>query len=450
MKAHEIPDAIQWYEGLLLTPQHFQQLSSRHEALVQYTTSLIEPFCWGLSHFKHHAISLPAGKLQVLELEGVMPDGLVVSHQSDTAENQLEIDLTKYADQMTYQSVTVYLAVAARHGYSSNGDAQRYGPFKSTLVPDEVSGGKPREIYRLKPRLNLLVADSLPSKYVGFPLVKVINRDSCFALDDEFIPPVLTVPVKLTAGDPPVAAAQRLADMCSQTVQRVRKRAMYLADEQRIDREQTRTRDEATIRNLMLSLVGCLPQIEAVLKTGFAHPITVYLALCGMAGQLAMMGVEMVPPNFSPYNHNDLYGTFKPVLEFINRTLDQGIPLSYKSFPFQYREGVFELHFDGSWMNKRLAIAIKSPRGMLESEVIRWGETCLIGSQTRIELMRKNRMSGARREYVNRVGDIVPTKGVALFSLTVDPNFIEPEVVLQIVNQEGLRPSEILLHVMDS
>src|SRR5712692_2660396 len=74
MNAHDIPDAIQWHEGLLLTPQHFQQLSSRHEALVQYSTSLVAPFCWGVRRFDHHAISLPAGKLRVLELEGVMPD----------------------------------------------------------------------------------------------------------------------------------------------------------------------------------------------------------------------------------------------------------------------------------------------------------------------------------------------------------------------------------------
>jgi type VI secretion system protein ImpJ len=30
-----IPDLIQWHEGLLLTPQHFQQLSSRVEWLIQ-------------------------------------------------------------------------------------------------------------------------------------------------------------------------------------------------------------------------------------------------------------------------------------------------------------------------------------------------------------------------------------------------------------------------------
>ncbi len=451
MNAHDIPDAIQWHEGLLLTPQHFQQLSSRHEALVQYSTSLVAPFCWGIRRFKHHAISLPAGKFRVLELEGVMPDGLVVSHESDNAEgtSRLEVDLTKFAEQMADQAVTIYVAVAARQTGNSNGDANRYEPFKGGLVPDETPGGKAHEIHRLKPRLNLLVSDSLPTKYVGFPLARVVYKDSSFALCEEFIPPLLTVPAQSTAGDVPAAAAQRLSDMCSETAQRIRKRAMYVADEESSDAREGAGRGDLTTRNLMLSLVGCLSYFEAVLKVGVAHPLTVYLALCGWAGQLAVLGTDMVPPSFNPYNHNDLYATFKPVLEFINRTLDQGVPLSYKSFPFRYYEGAFELHFDGSWMSKRLAIGMKGPRGISESELVRWGESCLIGSQRKIASMREKRITGATRKHAERVGDILPGKGVVLFSLNADPNFIESEEILQIVNQNGLRPTEIVLHVMD-
>src|SRR5467141_2123646 len=203
MNAHDIPDAIQWHEGLLLTPQHFQQLSSRHEALVQYSTSLVAPFCWGIRRFKHDAISLPAGKFRVDELEGVMPDGLVVSYGSDSAKgtNRLEVDLNK--DEMADQRTTIYLAVAARQTGNSNGDANRYEPSVGGLVPDETPGGKAHEIYRLKPRLNLLVTDSLSPNYAGFPLARVVYRDSSFALCDEFIPPLLTVPAQSTAGDIP-------------------------------------------------------------------------------------------------------------------------------------------------------------------------------------------------------------------------------------------------------
>src|SRR5881394_1909548 len=109
MNARDIPAAIHWHEGLLLTPQHFQQLTSRHEALVQYSAAVHSPFCWGLRRFKHQGISLPTGKLQVLDLEAVMPDGLVVSHDASDGTPPLEVDLTKYKDHMTHRPMAIYL-----------------------------------------------------------------------------------------------------------------------------------------------------------------------------------------------------------------------------------------------------------------------------------------------------------------------------------------------------
>jgi type VI secretion system protein ImpJ len=278
----------------------------------------------------------------------------------------------------------------------------------------------------------------------------MIYRDSSFTLDEKFVPPLLAVPVRAADGDTSSVAAHRLGEMCSDIAQRVRKRAMYLADEARNPVANSRFGNEIGIRTLMLSLVGALPRFEAVLQTGCAHPYMVYVALCSMAGQLSVLGIDMVPPAFNPYNHNDLYASFQPVLEFVDRTMDQGVPVAYKSFPFIYHEGTYQLRFDGTWMKKKLAIGMKGERGMTEDEVVRWGESCLIGSQSRIELLRANRIRGAVRKHADRVGDIATAKGVALFSLSADENFVEPEKLLQIVNREGPRPCEIVLYVMDN
>ena len=80
----------------------------------------------------------------------------------------------------------------------------------------------------------------------------------------------------------------------------------------------------------------------------------------------------------------------------------------------------------------------------------RWGESCLIGSQARIELLRANRIRGAGRKHADRVGDIVTAQGVTLFSLMVDESFVEPDKLLQIINREGPRPREIVLYVMEN
>lgn len=476
MKAQDIPDAIQWHEGLLLTPQHFQQLSSRHDALVQYSTTVLAPFCWGIRRLEYHPISLTAGKIEVKELEAVMPDGLVVSHGGAASEGTgpLEVDLSGWEEQMADAPKTVYLAVAATQSAGSNGDVPRYVPFKGRPVLDEVAGGKPREIFRLRPQLHLLI-DSVPPKYIGFPLAKVMHKGSSFALDPDFVPPLLSLPVLSAVGDALTAAARSLADLCAKTAAEVRNRAKHLAKEHRTpasggsERSEFETRYlEVEARCRMLSLVGALPQLEAVLKIGSVHPFTVYLALCGMAGQLAVLRTKMIPDSFAPYNHDDLYTSFKSVLNFINGSLEEGVPLGYKSIPFIYKAsadsgaeggGAFELRFDGAWMEKRLAIGMKGPRGMTESDLVKWGENCLIGSESKIKLIGKNRVTGALRKRVDRVhalkqgphsaSDIVPADGVVLFSLTAEKDVIEADEILQIVNPDGPRPSEIVLHLMD-
>jgi len=155
----------------------------------------------------------------------------------------------------------------------------------------------------------------------------------------------------------------------------------------------------------------------------------------------------MVPPDFKTYDHNDLYMSFKPVLDFIDRTLDEGVPLSYQSFPFEYHKPAFELYFDSEWMKKDLVIGIKGRRGMSDPEVVRWGESCYIGSESRMESIRKNRIRGAGRKLTSKVRHLRPAKGEALFVLSLDVNFIKEGETLQILNSDP-QPLEIVLHVM--
>ncbi|TMK23640.1 MAG: hypothetical protein E6G62_11455 [Actinobacteria bacterium] len=192
MDAREIPESIQWHEGLLLTPQHFQQLSLRHEALLQYVASSIAPYNWGVRYLKIDPASLAAGTLRVLELEAVMPDSLVVGFGLRRGE-ELQVDLTQYAEQLKERALTVHLAVAARESdVLSRGDIARYDSVEGEPVPDENTGEGTLRIPRLRPRLRLLVADSPPKKYVGLPVARVYCRDETFTLTD-FIPPSLAV-----------------------------------------------------------------------------------------------------------------------------------------------------------------------------------------------------------------------------------------------------------------
>ena len=310
MNARDIPAAIHWHEGLLLTPQHFQQLTSRHEALVQYSAATYSPFCWGLRRFKHQGISLPTGQLQVLELEAVMPDGLVVSYDSSDESAPLEVDVTKYKEDMSHRPMAIYLAVMAGQS-GSNGNGERFEQFNGGLVGDALSQGKAREIFRVRPKLKLVpVPESLPAKYVGFPIAKLRYTDT-YRLDDEFVPPLLAIPA---AADPdaPVSRARLLADMCSAAAQRVRDRASILLNEEARGANRFHSLPDGEAARLeqslkaqrMFSIVSALPVLEAMLQCGGLHPLSIYLGLCSLAGHLSVFGTDMIPDRQAPLHRH--------------------------------------------------------------------------------------------------------------------------------------------------
>jgi type VI secretion system protein ImpJ len=199
------------------------------------------------------------------------------------------------------------------------------------------------------------------------------------------------------------------------------------------------------------SLMGALPRLEAVLATGVAHPFALYLALCEVAGHAAAVGHGFVPPIFPAYDHADPMAAFARVRDFILRVASEGVSESYSPFRFYFEHGFYSLGFDESWRNLPLVLGVRGQAGMSEEETEAWVEQSLIGSQSLIPGMRDRRVLGARRNRIEREGDLVPAGGVLLFSLTPDPEFIQPGQVLQVWNAadrgETPRVVEIVLYV---
>src|SRR6266568_4617056 len=94
--AREVPPAVQWHEGMLLAPQHFQLQTQRQETLLHYHSAAIAPFLWGVRHVEIDSVMLVDGVFRVLELEAVMPDGLVVAHSAGEVPD-LTLDLKPFA-----------------------------------------------------------------------------------------------------------------------------------------------------------------------------------------------------------------------------------------------------------------------------------------------------------------------------------------------------------------
>src|SRR5882757_8280006 len=110
---------------MLLAPQHFQQSSWRAEMLVQYSSLLVSPFCWGVRRLNIDQRQLPEGIFNVQHIEAVLKDGTVVSHRSETG-NELLLDLKSHKEQMSLTPITVHLTLPARSAAGLKGELLRY------------------------------------------------------------------------------------------------------------------------------------------------------------------------------------------------------------------------------------------------------------------------------------------------------------------------------------
>jgi type VI secretion system protein ImpJ len=441
------PDAIQWYDGMLLAPQHFRQMAARAESLSHYHASLISPFHWGVQRFRYDVAALSAGFLVVRELWAVMPDGMVVTHSE--AEGELKLDLRPHLDARTGK-VTVHLAVvrdgqvAAMGGASAAGAADelaRYSAVEGAPIFDEQTGPAGMVIPRLRPRLRL-IAGVPASRYSAFPIFEASREGTTVAVSTDFIPSMIAVP-----------AESLLGQLVERVVQRIRQKAVYLRD---VIMAPTST-SEGSLREqneqAITHLVAGLPALEAVLYTSTAHPFSLYTALCNIAGHVAAIATDanLVPDPFPRYNHDTLRETFAAVTDFILNTINDGISDAFHAIQFKYENGVFRGYFEAAWLQQPLVLGLRGQSGAPEAQVRGWMSGCVIGGETLQQRMRDNRILGAERRYIERKQGLVAKRGTILFEVKGDPRYLLPNETLELSNPVDptgqSRPAEVFLFI---
>jgi type VI secretion system protein ImpJ len=437
MNARDIPEAIEWHEGMLLTPEHFQQMNARQEMLMGYGLACA-PFQWGVRRFEWDANLLAAGLLSVTELEAIMPDGLVANLATP---GDLQLELKPYAEQMKQAIVPVCLVVPARKRVAAEGDLERYESVSPAPGPDrnpEEAALNGNGIPRLRPRLGLL-AGLIPPKYTGFPLLRVRYENEAFVASPDF--PILSVPV-----------SSRLGHLCSLVARRIREKALYLANRARGRGDDAGIQSELDTKRLIHSLVSALPAFEAAFYTGETHPYPLYLALCSLAGSIAGVGLSLVPPVFVPYDHNNPYQSFEEVKTYLFQVIAEGISETWSTFRFHREDDVFVLSSKAGWIEmlpSPLVLAVRGPSGSSEKEMLEWGMSCVIGSAGIVPSLVTRRILGCPRRHVEVLDDLIPGRGLLLFELETGLEFIRTDEDLQVFNRSGdaLLPADVLLLV---
>ena len=302
----DLPELIEWHEGMLLTPQHFQQFAARCELLTHFMFTQAQPFGWGVIELKMDEAALGGGILRILNVEAILPDGLLALGGSDRGV-ELEFDLQKAEDDTT----RIYLTVPREAALYNRTDYSRYQAFvaRDELTPDDVSGADPATIPRIRPRLRLAGGKSGLGGMTAVPLIEFRAEGTVLKRTD-YIPPLLRV-----------KAGSQVANRCARVRKALRENATNLASRLRPDAKNS---DLAGLHQLQWLVAG-LPLFESLLESEQVHPYALYLALISIAGNVAFLSNAHVPPIFRPYDHNDLFASFEEVVRFIQLALSEGL-----------------------------------------------------------------------------------------------------------------------------
>ncbi|HEX8213597.1 MAG TPA: type VI secretion system baseplate subunit TssK [Longimicrobium sp.] len=398
---HDIPEAVLWEDGMLLSPQHFQQGAQRQEELLHYHLGLDTPYHWGIVRLKWDKAQLPGKVLRVHTLEAVMPDGLAVHHYAD---QRLEVDLSPHEKTARAGPVRVWLTVPARRGPGErwHGSNHRTAPTEGDRAIDEYTGEE-ISVRRARPVLRLAAGPRPGNDYVALPVAEVRVVEEAFMVLESYVPPLL----RCSAGSAPY-------ELCGELAQKTRNRANDLA--------QRGVASDAVHRSIRV-MAGALPPFEAVIKSARAHPFTLYHALCTFAGWMAGAGAPVVPPDFGAYDHENLGASFARVEEFASGLL-KTMAETRQTHRFQIHGGGFRLPvLEEEWLRPGgLVIGLLAAEGSTEEAAAAWMKEATIGSEERLAELRVRRVPGAERVRVTDTARLkmAPGRREVLFRVKAD------------------------------
>jgi type VI secretion system protein ImpJ len=413
------PDRIQWHEGMLLSPQHFQLESARVDALIAWHTLSSTPYGWGVKRLKFDLSLLPAGVLRVLELEAILPDGTAIMlDPQDTRVPELSLKLDAARDQLALHAQTVWLSLPVSRNMKTPEISARFLSVKSELLEDEVSDAAPADIPRLIPNLSLSVGDAPPPLAIGMAIANVMEDDGMIKLG-----PALPALLDLQA-------APDLLDALRDFSHTLRSKAAFIA-RQLAGLPSTEQRGErVTLTQRLACLVPAMPALEAQLQSMVVPPYPLYLTLCNLLGPMSLLRPGALPITPPPYVHAQPHLSLLPLLKELQDTLAE-ISQDYREVAFDWVNGAFELTLRPEWVGKRLVVGLK---GGLSAEIEDWMDSALIGPANLIDALREKRVLGYRRARIASAPEMKlhGLPGVILYEIAPGPELMRVDSRLTI------------------
>lgn len=457
IRAADITAAIDWQEGLLLAPHHFQQLDRRAGELAAYLGGIGDPTHYGIARLVVEDDKLPGGLFSVVELEAVMPDGLVVTHTKDMGELSIKLSPEDAGGENTGRGepahdegngesdaresepdlLTVWLAVRRASDTAPEEGRGRYRSAPAREVDDESGGPERISIPTKRPCPELFAGRHPGPAFTTMPLARLECADGPFR-KTEYIPPLLWM-----------ARTHELSMMCASLVGTCREKALQLSSRVEAMADSGSAQLEARMR--IAALIRPLPRIEALLSLPAVRPLPLFLGVCDLVGELVgldSMGLAEAPPT---YRHEDLHQCFTACKDAVSGAMQRCMDTEYVERRFVWKDESFIL--SSGWLGSEpggvLYIGVMENVALGKLGTHGWFESCRIGSCSLMEGMVSRRDIGADRRLAGDDSRLALPARVSLFEVQLDADYILPGEPLCIQNDAyplEERPTAIVLY----
>ncbi|MGH7129833.1 MAG: type VI secretion system baseplate subunit TssK, partial [Planctomycetaceae bacterium] len=333
---------VHWHEGLFLRPQHFQAADRYWTELIQTSEAWDHAYNYGLHALEFSREALANYQFQVHALRARMRDGTIISLDPGQEPDRINLKdsvlglkdaMADLAQAFESESIVrVYVAVPklkiGRPNVSADGRTSEARYVESALtLQDESLGGGDQDIQLRNLNVRLLLSTQDLSGYEVLPIAQIKRAGEGEAvpqLDESYIPPVLGTDAWPGLGRDFVRAVY---DLIGQKIdvlsQQVVNRGIGLDSRHPGDLD----------RILMLSELNAAYSGLAVLAFARGvHPLTAYLELCRIVGQLSIFSDQRRPTDIPAYDHDELARIFRWIRDRIDMLIH-----SVRDYEFEQR-----------------------------------------------------------------------------------------------------------------
>jgi type VI secretion system protein ImpJ len=320
---------VVWTEGMFLRPQHFQQQDRYIEALVRDRSRALRPYAWGIETVSLDQEARALGKLAIAACRGILPDGTPFNiPYDDDPPAPLDIDAE-------WRDIRVLLALPLKRPGSAEVDREEtpYTTARYRAVATELrdsnagfDGSVPVEVG--KRRLRLIPDRGDYREYATIGIARVVEKrpDQMLVMDENYVAPCMDC-----------RAGAVLLGFISEILGLLHQRGEALAARVSVSGRG----GVAEVSNfLLLQVVNRFEPLFAHLSTmSGLHPEEFYKVGLQLAGELSVFTAKSRRPvNFPAYQHDDLQGTFTPLMQELRQSLSMVFEQNAIQLPLQERK----------------------------------------------------------------------------------------------------------------